>query len=135
MNWLIIIFIISAVGIITDVFRLCMAYLFHFDVEEFSLFTGPKLFSFKFFNTTFTLRLIPLGASLHFNPDTFFLKSKATRLILTYFPDCIAFILVITYLITATNPLLILASNLFIAWNLIVYVLKFIFTHRRTSQN
>lgn len=127
MNWFMIFVLVVTLGVILATFRLLLAWLLGFDVEEYSLFAGPKLFSFKLFGTTFSLRLLPIGAFITLNVETFEVHNGLARFLVRYLPEILSYSFIIWYLLTPSDPTYAMAGKVFIVLNIITSILGFIF--------
>lgn len=92
MEYLLIYITFVGIGICMDVFRLFLAKLFKFEIEKFSLFIGPKLTKIVIFDTIFMINVIPYGSSISFK-ESFLSRNRVSRIILSYLPATLLFII------------------------------------------
>lgn len=116
MQYLLIFCIFVLTGICFDFLRLILTKAFSFEVEEFSFFMGPKLFSCTIGTTEFSFKAIPLGSYIKIK-DTFFEASRLSRIIVTYLPQILLIMASFYVLTTSYNYVYTMASKLLILIN------------------
>ncbi|GKX66507.1 hypothetical protein [Inconstantimicrobium mannanitabidum] len=113
MNYLLIYLTVVALGLVVDIFRLFLAKLFNFAIEEFSIFMGPSLIELPLSTFEFKLKTIPYGSSIKFN-ESFLCKNRISRLIISYLPEIILFTIAFIF-IKYTNNYVLTTSGILLA--------------------
>lgn len=126
MKYLLIYITFVGVGICTDVFRLFLAKLFKFEVEKFSLFIGPKLTEIVIFDTIFMISVIPYGSSISFK-ESFLSRNRVSRIILSYLPATLVFIMSFIFIKYTTNSILHISGTLLAIINGLAVMFSIIF--------
>lgn len=125
MKYLFIYLTVVGIGIGIDLFRFVLAKLLKFEIEELSIFMGPKLSSIDSSTTRYIIKSIPYGSYVKFK-ESFLNKSRSSRLILGYLPEIIllmsAFIFIkykISYVLFISGILLLVINGLSIVFSII----------------
>ena len=105
MKYLLIYITFVGLGICADIFRLFLAKLFKFEVEKFSLFIGPNLTKIVISDTIFMICAIPYGSSISFK-ESFLSRNRVSRIILSYLPATLIFIISFIFIKYTTDYIL-----------------------------
>lgn len=126
MKYLLIYLTVVGLGIGLDVFRLLLIKLFKFEVEEFSIFMGHKLIEVPIFDTKFILKTIPYGSYIKLK-ESFLYKNRILRIIVSYLPAIILFIIAFIFIKYTTNYVLITSGILLAIINGLSVIFSIIF--------
>lgn len=126
MKYLLIYLTVVGLGIGLDVFRLLLIKLFKFEVEEFSIFMGHNLIEVPIFDTKFILKTIPYGSYIKLK-ESFLYKNRILRIIVSYLPAIILFIIAFIFIKYTTNYVLITSGILLAIINGLSVIFSIIF--------
>lgn len=130
MKYLLIYLTVVGIGIGIDLFRFILAKLLRFEIEELSIFMGPKLTSISSSTTKYTIKAIPYGSYVKFN-ESFFNKSRTSRLVLGYLPEIILLISAFTFIKYKSNYVLFISGIFLLVVNGLAIVSSIIFDTKR----
>ncbi|MHC1746859.1 MAG: hypothetical protein AB9856_00545 [Cellulosilyticaceae bacterium] len=126
MEWISIYCIVVSVGIILDLFRLLLIKVFNLEVQEFSIFMGPKVFNKCIGDALFILRGVPYGSSMVLR-ESFLESTRKIRIAITYLPEFILFVITSLTLSFTSNQILFLSSLFLMSINGLSVLLSIIF--------
>lgn len=112
MNFLLIYYIFIGLCICADLIRFMCAKIVKLQIEEYSIFIGPKLICTTLYNTKFIIRPIPCGTSMTFQ-DSFLRRDRFSKFVFFYLPIIILFVVVLGVLtITTKNDVFITSTKI-----------------------
>lgn len=126
MKYLLIYITFVGLGICADIFRLFLAKLFKFEVEKFPLFIGPKLTEVVISDIIFMINVIPFGSSISFK-ESFLSRNRVSRIILSYIPTTLLFIISFIFIKYTTNSILHISGMLLAIINGLAVIFSIIF--------
>lgn len=130
MTYLLIYLTVVGVGIVIDLLRFILAKLLKFEIDEFSIFMGPKLASVNSSTTKYIIKTIPYGSYVKFT-ESFFNKSRTSRLILGYLPEIILLMSAFIFIKYKINYVLFISGIFLLVLNGFTIALSIIFDTRR----
>ena len=126
MQYLYIYFIFVFTGIFFDLLSLILINALSFEVEEVSIFMGPKLFSKTIGNTEFSLKAIPYGSYIKLK-DTFIEASRFAKILAIYLPKILLLVVAFYMINTSQNYVYIMSGKLLILVNGLSVFISIIF--------
>lgn len=129
MKYLLIYLTVVGIGIGIDLFRFVFAKLLKFEIEELSIFMGPKLASIDSYTTRYIIKIIPYGSYVKFK-ESFLNKSRASRLILGYLPEILLLTSAFIFIKYKINYVLFISGILLLVLNGFSMVFSIIFDTR-----